>query len=104
LYHSTLGLRVVKKKKTVKMDRRLWLCGTFHSRYHRRPSPSGALHRGLRIKAHRRFYHSTLGLRVVKKKKTVKIDRRCGTGAGSVGSSTPETTAALPIRSAAQWV
>ena len=73
LYHSTLGLRVIKKKKRRETHHLAWRSaqknealdfetrvrrGTHHSR-RRRPV----------FKAHRWLYHSTLGSRVIKKKR-----------------------------------
>jgi len=95
VYHSTLGLRVIKKKKrgssvgcTISMVRRLissefaWMIcscnptSTFSTATIFAESPP-LLHRnvkrfrgGLAFKAHRLLYQSTLGLRVIKKKKT----------------------------------
>jgi len=54
VYHSTLGLRVIKQKKKK--------CGGVVE-HHRR------FRGGLVFKAHRLLYHSTLGLRVIKKKR-----------------------------------
>ena len=109
LYHSTLGLRVIKKKKKVEraMQRasdagrccsRLFSCEAVQGRLNtspprnrftclrsrvaprRRPpahraaagcSPVKRFRGGLVFKAHRPFYRSTLGLRVIKKQKNL---------------------------------
>jgi len=58
VYHSTLGLRVIKKKRK------------FPCSHHAcRPGPYPHIRGGLVFKAHRLVYHSTLGSRVIKKKK-----------------------------------
>ena len=61
-YHSTLGLRVIKKKKNRGMRAARRSLGEASER-------RGNTFNGVVCKAHRLLYHSTLGLRVVKKQK-----------------------------------
>jgi len=82
LYHSTLGLRVIKKKKTALMDVTPPETARFgdvmpprNTKRQRlvdgNPPRNTKMQRfrgGLVFKAHRLVYHSTLGSRVIKKK------------------------------------
>jgi len=72
LYHSTLGLSVIKKKKRI-LGFGVWGFGVGRHPPMRPsviPSPDEPKSAGGPVfKAHRLLYHSTLGLRVIKKKK-----------------------------------
>ena len=67
VYHSTIGLRVIKKKVcAVPLDLLGVALGVQRFRG------------GLVFEAHRLLYHSTLGLRVIKKNKKVGVGRSLG--------------------------
>jgi len=76
VYHSTLGLRVIKKKKRrSRVPSSSFRVAVFGVGVLGRGGRHLLLHRhvqrfrgGLVFKAHRLVYHSTLGLRVLKKK------------------------------------
>ena len=92
VYHSTLGLRVMKKKK--RADRIGLVCKAPRLLHHAtlgvrvtkktekrvNRSDMKRFRGGLVCKAHRRVHHSTLGLRVIKKQKNRYLCLRAETG------------------------
>jgi len=114
LYHSTLGLRVIKKKKGSGAAACTRPLSPANSEHIRQPGPDSGLSfqvavyvvpsslgggtrarlasvrvrerfRGrLVCKAHRRLYHSTLGLRVIKKKRRVREQQRARADSNSL--------------------
>ena len=67
MYRSTPSSRVIKKE--VEVDDK-WVRGGLPRRLLKR------FRGGLVVKAHRPLYHSTLGSKVIKKKKQVEVDAR----------------------------
>ena len=67
LHHSTLGVRVIKKKRHTCAQRCEELCSRSHSALWYRG--------GLVFEAHGLLYHSTLGVRVIKRELSVPAAR-----------------------------
>jgi len=92
VYHSTLGFRVMKKKRSIVMQRMMqglaaasdWRQRRAEKEIHRERArerdKEGRVRGGLVFKAHRWLYHSTLGSRVIKKKKKGADRNRVGDG------------------------
>ena len=68
VYHSTLGLRVIKKKKKITSGCRSRTSVHDISKEQLLHRNAKRFRKGLVFKAHRWFYHSTLGSRVMNKK------------------------------------